>query len=112
MAANQIKGSGTIPGTPYKFVFGTMTFDNSYPTGGEALDLSTELDEVIFVAFEHQSATVSGGTTAAALRYDRTNKKVMAYGGAAANTELTEFTATKDLSAFAKVGFMAFGFKA
>lgn len=110
MASNQIKGTFYIPNTPFKACFGTMTFDNSYPTGGEALDLSTEFDDVVGVFFEHNS--VAAATLGFALFYDRTNKKVIALGGAAANTHLTEFTATKDLSAQVKIGFFAIGFKA
>lgn len=111
MATTQIKGAYQFPNSPFKIVVGTITFDSSYPTGGETLDLSADLDEVIVCSFDPQSTKVSGGTTAAAFRYDQTNKKVMAYGGAAANTELTEFTATKNLSAFVTVGFVAYGFK-
>src|SRR6185503_6669562 len=104
MASSQIKYSGPVaPGAPVKMVIGLMTFDSSYPTGGETLDLSAELDDVYFVHFESLGSTA--GTGAAALNYDRVNKKVQVYGGAAANTELTEMTAAHNLAAFTKVGF-------
>ena len=110
MAVMQIKGTYNLPNFPLKISFGTFTFDSSYPTGGEAMDLSTEFDDVYGVHFENLGSTA--GTGALVFNYDRANKKVQAYGGAAANVELTELTAAHSLTGFTKVGFIAFGFKA
>lgn len=69
---------------------GTVTLDNSYPTGGEAIDATGDLgyDTMIF-----ESGTV-------VLNWDKANQKVIAYwGNAGTASVLPEVTATTDLSA-------------
>ena len=67
-----------------------ITFDSSYPTGGEALDLTTYVSNVESVGIE-----VSGGYV---FQYDRTNKKVLAYEAGADGAALDEVANTTNLS--------------
>lgn len=62
--------------------FGTVTLDNSYPTGGEAIDAAGDLGYVKMF-FE--------GSTRA-LQWDKANQKILAYAGT------SEVTAATDLS--------------
>jgi hypothetical protein len=80
-----------IPLTGSKVLcLGTVQFDNSYPTGGEAIDATGDLGYDIMV-FE-------GGTVTAS--WDKANQKVLAYWGNAGTASLhPEVTATTDLSA-------------
>jgi len=48
-----------------------ITFDDSYPTGGEALDLTTYVSNIETVMVETSGGFVFG--------YDRTNKKLKAF---------------------------------
>lgn len=69
--------------------FGTVTMDNSYASGGEAIDATGDLgyDTMVF-----ESSTV-------VLQWDKANQKVVAYwGNAGTASVLPEVTATTDLS--------------
>lgn len=81
-----------------RVVTGTLAFDSSYPTGGEAITPSTAfgLSEVHGVLFGNQ-----GGYTFA---YDYVNNKVLAY-----TTAGTEVVNATDLSALNNVKFIALG---
>ncbi|RLC39384.1 MAG: hypothetical protein DRH51_07225, partial [Candidatus Coatesbacteria bacterium] len=52
-------------------ITGKISFDSSYPTGGESLDLTDRLKTVLAVFFENK-----GGYF---FEYDYTNEKVKAY---------------------------------
>ena len=67
-----------------------ITFDSSYPTGGEPLDLTTYVENIETVGIE-----VSGGYV---FQYDRTNKKVLAYEAGADGAALDEVTNATNLS--------------
>ena len=52
-------------------ITGKISFDSSYPTGGESLDLTDRLQTVLCVMFENKSGYM--------FEYDYTNKKVKVY---------------------------------
>jgi hypothetical protein len=86
----------------HRAVFGTITFDASYPTGGESLtgaDLKN-LGEIEKIIFEPAS---NGTPIIKHLKYDYVNKKVLAFD--VAGTQTADAT---DLSAYS-AGFVAFG---
>tara|TARA_Y100001937_G_C7135996_1_gene340022 strand:+ start:4817 stop:5128 length:312 start_codon:yes stop_codon:yes gene_type:complete len=66
-----------------------ITFDSSYPTGGEALDLTAHVANIETVNVE-----VSGGFVFA---YDRTNKKLKAFEAGADGDALDEVDNATDL---------------
>lgn len=65
-----------------------ITFDSSYPTGGEALDLTAYVANIEGVSVEE-----SGGYV---FQYDRSNKKLKAY-----NVAASDQTPTADITAAA-----------
>ena len=65
-----------------------ITFDASYPTNGEALDLNTSNIETVHVE-------VSGGFV---FQYDRTNKKLKAFEAGADGDALDEVDNATNLS--------------
>ena len=65
-----------------------ITFDSSYPTNGEALDLTAYVSNIENVAIEE-----SGGYV---FQYDRTNKKLKAF-----NVAASDQTPTADITAAA-----------
>lgn len=67
-----------------------ITFDSSYPTGGEALDLTSYVNNIETAMIEG-----SGGYV---FEYDRTNKKVKAFEAGADGAALDEVTAATNLS--------------
>tara|TARA_B100000900_G_C20283839_1_gene595210 strand:- start:50 stop:361 length:312 start_codon:yes stop_codon:yes gene_type:complete len=67
-----------------------ITFDSSYPTGGEPLDLTTYVSNIETVHVE-----VSGGYV---FQYDRSNKKVLAYEAGADSAALDEVASATNLS--------------
>lgn len=83
---------------------GSIAFDSSYPTGGEAMDLSSKFAALKLVLFENDAGYV--------FQYDYTNKKVLAYyydyDAGADGTAIQVANAT-DLSALTDVRFIAFG---
>ena len=72
---------------------GTIAFDSSYPTGGEALDLlgATGLTRIDRVQINPRFGYV--------FTWDYVNSKMLAYQQSAATGALTEVTNTADLSA-------------
>lgn len=92
-------------GRGLKIVTGTVAFDSSYPTGGEATtDISGHFTELLGVFFESKS-----GYT---FSYDYTNNKVLAYWvdttvDGAAQAQVAN---TTDLSAVTGVRFFAWGY--
>ena len=67
-----------------------ITFDDSYPTGGEALDLTTYVNNIETVMVETSGGFVFG--------YDRTNKKLKAFEAGADGDALDEVDNATDLS--------------
>jgi hypothetical protein len=57
--------------TPAKLLTGTFSFDTSYPTGGEAFDITGKFKSLMGVIFEPKAGY--------SFEYDYTNKKVKAY---------------------------------
>jgi len=74
-----------------------VTFDSSYPTGGEALDFTT-------LGFASVQAVIdAGGITHGGFvyDYDYTNSKILAYWtGAVVSTALAEVTNATNMAAF------------
>lgn len=93
-------------GLNIRIIRGTIAFDDSYPSGGEDLDLSKELPtEVQHVIIENKSGYI--------FEYDYANKKVKAYYfdyDAEADGAAIEVTNTGDLSAVTDVRFTAIGY--
>tara|TARA_R100001509_G_C4882301_1_gene220552 strand:- start:3549 stop:3860 length:312 start_codon:yes stop_codon:yes gene_type:complete len=67
-----------------------VTFDDSYPTNGEALDLTAYVSNIETVHVE-----VSGGFV---FQYDRTNKKLKAFEAGADGDALDEVDNATNLS--------------
>ena len=87
-----------------KLYIGRISLDNSYPTGGEAIDVSgnERFDSMLL-------EPTSGGYI---LRWDAANQKVIALMGDnnnASDGPLIEVAATTDLSAVTNVVFWAIG---
>lgn len=88
------KGRDNVIGTR-KMIVLDITFDSSYPTGGEALDLTDYVGTIESVTIEHKDGYI--------FQYDRTNKKVKVFNntldvvdsnpGANATNLTTELTA-------------------
>jgi len=102
MATLNIQKVHTRQLTGVRLVMGTIGFDSSYPTGGEAIDLP--LNEVNGMLIENKAGY--------SFEYDRTNKKIKAYQynypGAAAGPA-TEVPNATDLSTITGVAFIAWG---
>jgi hypothetical protein len=92
-------------GHGYKLITGSIAFDSSYPTGGEAMDLSKKIPtDLHMVWFE-----ANGGYV---FQYDYANKKVKAYyADYSESTDgvLIEVANAVDLSGLTDVRFGAIG---
>ena len=89
----------------FGIISGTIDFDASYPTGGEAFDLSGKMQSLKGILFEHKA-----GYT---FQYDYGNKKVLAYYAdydAAADGALIQVADATNLSAVTGVRFFAYGY--
>lgn len=71
-------------------VFGTLTLDSSYPTGGEAIDAPGD------AGFHHLLVAPAGGYVG---YWDKANQKIIAYQQSAATSALTQVPNATDLSA-------------
>lgn len=71
-------------------VFGTVQFDNSYATGGEAVDAPGD------AGYHHLSIGSQSGYVPS---WDRVNQKILVYQQSAATSALTQVPNTTDLSA-------------
>lgn len=97
------KSVSGVSNSPIAVVFGSFAFDSSYPTGGEAFDLTTYLGRgILIVSMPAKSGYV--------FVYDATNKKMLAYISDDAVDPLDQVANTTDLSALTSVPFVAFGF--
>jgi hypothetical protein len=72
-------------------VFGTITMDASYATGGEAIDAPGDIG--------YHDLAISGNAAGYLATWDRTNQKLLAYQQSAATSALTQVPSTTDLSA-------------
>lgn len=82
---------------------GTIAFDSSYPTGGEALDLGANAETILHI----QCNTSSGGYV---FTFDYANQKLLAFysdNNNAADGPLIQVPDTTDLSAVTGVRFRA-----
>lgn len=95
MAATLVEVKVVLVGQSEALVFGTITGDGSYPTGGYTLDPPGSTD------YESLVCSPSGGSTAAsAAGWVPATKKLMAYGSnGAAPAQLVEIAAATNLSA-------------
>lgn len=90
-----------------KIVYGTVTFDSSYPTGGESFDeTQIGLHRLDFL-------TLNQGEDGFVFHWDKANEKVMAFGQEPTNATagvigLSQVAAATDLSN-AVIEFQAFG---
>mgnify|MGYP000945656726 CR=1 FL=1 len=77
-----------------------VTFDSSYPTGGESLTASDVNLRKIEQLIVHGPATATrGGTTGVLATYDYTNAKLQAFwGNAGTASVLPEVTDTTDIA--------------
>jgi hypothetical protein len=77
-----------------------VTFDSSYPTGGESLTASDVNLRKIEQLIVHGPATATrGGTTGVLATYDYTNSKLQAFwGNAGTASVLPEVTDTTDIA--------------
>jgi hypothetical protein len=94
-------------------VFGTLTFDTSYATGGMTLAPSSIGLKEIFLFLGDGAACGSPAGAGSGIRsqYDYTNGKVLLFGGSLASTYMDkEVPAYTDMSAFT-VRFVAYGRK-
>lgn len=84
-----------------KEVIATITFDSSYPTGGESLTAS-DLGLALQVDYVESGAVARNGTNAVVTVYDYTNSKLMAFQSTTgAPNKLIEVANTSDLSSYA-----------
>lgn len=88
---------GSIPGpSGAHLYYGKITMDNSYPTGGEAIDAPGDK------GFSKMWLTPAGAVASNGVvgLWDAVNQKVIAvWGNAGTASQLPEVTATTDLSA-------------
>ena len=93
-----------IPIHRYRIVTGKLQFSDSYPAGGEVLDLTLIFPRGISLVLIEPRAGYQ-------FVYDYTNKKVIAYWTPSGHTGVfAEITATTDLhTTCATVGFVVFG---
>lgn len=95
---NEISVGGTA-----KIYTGTIAMDSSYPTGGEAIDISGN------ERFDHLDAVSTSGYV---FSWDAANQKLLAYVGdndAVADGPLAQVASTTDLSALTTIPFFAVG---
>ena len=98
-----LEGPADVGGKRTKMMIGSIDFDSSYPTGGEALDLSGDFDTLHLVFFEAAPIIC---------KYDYTNKKVLAYWfdyDGSADAIAIQVADTTDLSAQTGIKFIAWG---
>lgn len=95
MAATLVETKVIPIGQSESLVFGTITGDASYPTGGYTLNPPGDID------YESLVCSPSGGTTAAsAAGWVPSTKKLMAYGSnGAAPAQLVEIANATSLAA-------------
>lgn len=79
----------------------TITFDSSYPTGGESLTAADFGLKKLFEVRPHGSFRAAANTSAIEVSYDHTNAKLIAFwGNAGVASVQPEVTNTTDLSTY------------
>lgn len=79
----------------------TITFDSSYPTGGEPLTAGDLGLKAVFEVRAHGPFRNTGATLGVTVSYDHANSKLVAYwGNAGTASGLPEVTNTTDLSTY------------
>jgi hypothetical protein len=95
--------SGDVPATRLSLITGKVSFDSSYPTGGEdATVISAMMPHGVVLACIIEPAKVAA---CASEDYDITNKKIKCYSTAA-----TEVVNTTNLAAVVNLRFIAIGY--
>lgn len=91
-----------------KFRTYDVTFDSSYPTGGESLTpANVGLKKIVQVIGDGTFTATEGGTTGVQVSYDYTNKKLQAFWGNAGTASVApEVTGTTNLAT--QVGRLTF----
>jgi hypothetical protein len=92
-------------GGQLKILTGSIAFDDSYPTGGESMDISDMFNSLNIVLFESKAGYV--------FEYDYGNKKVkvmMGNNDGAADGPMVEVANETNLSALTAVKFLAVGY--
>ena len=90
-------------------VFGAVTFDTSYSTGGMACPPSAVgLKEIFFFLTDGATTGSTGAASAVDGLYNYTNQTLMAYGGAVGALTYSEIPAYTNLS-WVTMRFIAFG---
>lgn len=98
---------GAHDGKQLVIEIGTVAFDNSYPTNGEAVTFGTNMREPL--------GAVLAPTAGYVFEYDAANKKIKAFrqkdpaAAGGADIALPEVGNTTDLSALTAVPFFAWG---
>lgn len=90
-------------GSTEKLYYGTIALDVSYPTGGEAIDVT---------ANERFDVLIAQPTSGYAFQWDAANQKLLAYRAdydAVADGPLVQVPDTTDLSAVTGIQFIAIG---
>ena len=89
-------------GMQLRTLLGSVSFDNSYPTGGIDFDMSNYFPKgVLGVIVSPQDGYV--------FEYDKTAKKIKAYAVGAEAGAMAEVANETDLSAVTNVSFIALG---
>ena len=105
LTISRVSGADHVEGNT-KVRVRTITFDSSYPTGGESLTAADFGLRRLFEVRPHGLFRTSSGTTAISVDYDHTNSKLLAYRGidpanaGGAQVPWQEVANTTDLSAF------------
>ncbi len=91
-------------GTNMVIEIGTLAFDNSYPTGGEAITFSIPVANIVGFYAEPYGGRL--------YTYERSTEKIKAWfsRGGTASGVFAEVSSTSDLSAMSNVPYMVFGF--
>ncbi len=79
-----------------------VTFDSSYPTGGESLTAANvDLKKVVAVFGTGVATATVGGTTGVVVAYDHTNSKLQAFESTTgAPSKLAEVASTTSLATY------------
>lgn len=100
LTLSNVSAANTVWGNKRVRVY-DVTFDNSYPTGGESLVASDVKLKKIEQVIPHGAAVDSdgsGGTQAVAVTYDHTNSKLQAFESGASGAVLPEKGNTESLA--------------
>ena len=92
----------------FSMLSGSIAFDTSYPTGGEAATLITKYFTTV------KRLILDAGGTGYVVSYDAANDKIMAWYAdydAVADGILIQIPDTTDISAITAANFLAIGFR-